>query len=226
MLEWKLGDSLFFLSLRNYLNDTSLAYKYVRTYDLQHHFELASGQDLNSFFDEWFYGQGYPSYNITWNQVGNSVSFTVNQTTSDASVPFFEMPIPIEFKGADNDTIIVFNHTHSGQSFTANLNYLVQSLNFDPDNWIISHNNVILHIPGINISPNPFSNTLSVYIESINTGGKVTVTVNDLLGNIIWTKEGYQDSFTDFSIPGISKGVYFIHVSCNDFNVVKKIIKE
>src|ERR1017187_3353668 len=195
MLEWKLGDSLFFLSLKNYLNDPLLAYSFAMTIDLQHHFEATSGLDLTSFFDEWFYGQGYPTYNISWNQVGDLVSFTVNQTTSDPSVSFYEMPIPIEFKGTDHDTIIVFNNTHSGQAFSANLNYQVQTLIFDPDYWIISHNNMILHTPGINVSPNPFTNNLSVNIESINTGGKVTVTINDLLGNVIWTKEGYQDSF-------------------------------
>lgn len=226
MLEWKLGDSTFFTGLKNYLNDPQLAYNYVRTSDLKHHLELVTGQNLTSFFDEWFYGQGYPSYNITWNQIGNTVSFTVNQTTSHISVPFFEMPIPIEFKGATNDTIIVFNNTYSGQPYSVNLNYIVQNLEFDPDNWIISHNNMILHTPGIFITPNPFTDNLSVKIESINTGGLITVTLNDMLGNIIWTRDGFSDSFTDFSIPGISNGAYILHVRCNDFDTVKKIIKQ
>src|ERR1035437_3835754 len=136
------------------------------------------------------------------------------------------MPIPIEFKGKTNDTVVVFNHTYSGQSFSVNLNFLVESLIFDPEQWIISRNNMILHTPGIFITPNPFSNNLSVKIESINTGGEVTVTLNDMLGNIIWTKQGFADSFNDFSIPGISDGVYILHVSCSEFDIVKKIIKE
>ena len=97
MLRWKLGDSLFFKSLKNYLNDPLLAWNYAKTPNLKTHFENTSGQNLTSFFNEWYYNQGYPSYQLAWSQAGNAVTLTVNQTQSDPSVSFYDMPIPVQF---------------------------------------------------------------------------------------------------------------------------------
>ncbi len=74
MLRWKLGDSIFFLSLKNYLNDPLLAGKYARTPDLIAHFEAASNQSLTSFFNQWYYNQGFPSYHLLWGQTGSDVT--------------------------------------------------------------------------------------------------------------------------------------------------------
>ncbi len=90
MLRFKLGDAAFYQGLRNYLNDPALAYNYAVTPQLQQHLEIASGQDLDEFFNDWIYMQGYPIYNITaYNFGAGQAKITVNQTTSHASVPFF-----------------------------------------------------------------------------------------------------------------------------------------
>ncbi len=225
MLEWKLGDSLFFQGLRNYQNDPLLAYNFVRTADLQRNLEQTSHQNLNNFFNEWFYGQGFPSYQINWSQNNGEVSFTVNQTTSDASVSFYEMPIPIEFKGKNGDTIIVFDHTYQGQSFTTNLNFFVEDLIFDPDSWIISSNNIILHTPQVNILPNPFTDKFSLYLQGLFTNGVVTVSIMDVLGNKVWTRVGTVDDLRENNYPNIACGIYFLKISCNEFNLVKKMVK-
>ena len=60
MLRWILGDSLFFRGMRSYLNDPSISYGFATTKDLQKNLEKVSGGNLDYFFKEWFYGQGYP----------------------------------------------------------------------------------------------------------------------------------------------------------------------
>jgi len=82
--------------------------------------EAASGKDLTKFFNEWLYMQGYPKYSISGNlsSTSNEVQITINQSQSDPSVSFFEMPVPLKFKDATHDTIIVFDNTYSGQQFT------------------------------------------------------------------------------------------------------------
>ena len=89
MLKWKLGDSTFFKGLKDYLNDPFLAGGYAKTPDLKAHLESASGQSLTNFFNEWYYNQGYPSYQINYSQFGNAVTIIANQTQSDPSVSFF-----------------------------------------------------------------------------------------------------------------------------------------
>jgi aminopeptidase N len=71
-----------------------LAYGYAITQDLQYHLEAVHGINLTEFFNDWVYNQGYPSYNINGKQRCKSSLITVNQTQSNASVSFFEMPIP------------------------------------------------------------------------------------------------------------------------------------
>ncbi len=225
MLEWKLGDSVFFQSLRNYLNDPLLSYRFARTADLKRNLELTSGQNLDNFFNEWYTNQGFPSYRITWNQIGSKVSFTVDQTTSDPSVSFFEMPIPIEFTGNGRDAIITFNHVYSGQSFTTILDYHVKDLIFDPDSWIISDNNTIIHLPQISISPNPFMDDFAIYIEGINTNSNIDVTLFDVLGNKVWAKTGSANDLIINSPINLRSGVYVLKLKCNDININKKIIK-
>ncbi len=143
MLRWKLGDALFFQSLRNYLEDPDLAFSYAKTPDLIRHLENTSGQDLTKFFDQWYYKQGYPSYQVRWNQIGNDVCVKISQTQSNASVNFFEMPVPVRFQGSGHDTTIVFNHTFSGQAFNAELNFTATTVTFDPNLWLISKNNTV-----------------------------------------------------------------------------------
>ena len=110
MLRWELGDSLFFGALRNYLNDTQRAYAFASTADLESHFEAESGRDLSGFFNNWIYGKGYPSYQLVWTQdFSNRVQLTINQTQTDPSVSFYDMPLPILFKNAYSDTTIIFN---------------------------------------------------------------------------------------------------------------------
>src|ERR1019366_8916799 len=53
MLRCKLGDSIFFLALKNYLNDSLLAGSYAHTPALIAHLEATSNQSLKSFFNEW-----------------------------------------------------------------------------------------------------------------------------------------------------------------------------
>ncbi|HWB62169.1 MAG TPA: M1 family metallopeptidase, partial [Chitinophagales bacterium] len=113
MLRWELGDSLFFLSLRNYLADTTLAYRFATTPDLERHFEETSGRDFSGFFSKWVYGKGFPSYQITWSQdFSNHVTLTIHQTQSDPSASFFDLPLPLQFKNDYRDTTITFNNTY------------------------------------------------------------------------------------------------------------------
>jgi aminopeptidase N len=144
-LRWICGDSVFFAAIRNYLHDPALAYGYARTSDLQAHFEAASGKDLDDFFADWYTGEGFPSYQITWSKgAGNDVHFSVKQTRSHPSVPYFELPLPLRLTNAAGQTQdVVLHHLFDGQTFTEQVGFAVDSVAFDPDLWLISNNNTV-----------------------------------------------------------------------------------
>jgi aminopeptidase N len=232
-LRWVIGDSAFFAALNNYLNDPALAFRFARTADLKNHFEISSGQNLSWYFNDWFTGEGFPSYQVTWSQAGNTVNLTLGQTQSHPSVSFFELPVPIQFKNTNQDTIIRFNHTFSGESFSVTLPFTVDSVKFDPDLWIISANNNVVGIDPppltknqVRLFPNPAFDQLQVnftgisgetLIEVYNNNGKK---VNSLRMNL-----SAGNSQLKLDLKDLAKGIYILSVLNKDQFVTKKFIK-
>ncbi len=58
MLRKMTGDEAFFASLKKYLSDN--AYQPVEAHQLRLAFEAVTGQDLNWFFNQWFFDRGHP----------------------------------------------------------------------------------------------------------------------------------------------------------------------
>ncbi len=139
MLRWKLGDDLFFTACKNYLNDDELRFSFSNTERFKNHFEQTAGINLDEFFADWLYGEGYPKYEIHWKQT-NELNLQVNikQLSTNSSVSFFEMPVPIRFQNAFLDTIIVFNNTYNNQDFNFPLNFKITNVNVDPDKWLLA----------------------------------------------------------------------------------------
>jgi hypothetical protein len=150
MLRWILGDATFFTAVKNYINDPALAYGFATTNHLKSHLEAASGKNLTYFFDQWYTGQGYPSYKVDWSPSGNSVEVKLSQTTSHASVSFFQLPVPLLFKNSVTfqQKHVVLNNTSNGQLFTENLGFNADVIEFDPDVWLITKNNVLTKFSG------------------------------------------------------------------------------
>ncbi|MDX1911418.1 MAG: M1 family aminopeptidase, partial [Saprospiraceae bacterium] len=176
MLRWVCGDSAFFAGVKNYINDPMLSYGYARTSDLKYHLETASGRNLDGFFADWFYGQGYPSYDVKWAKLpDNQVKITLWQTPSHPSVSFFEMPVPVKLSDGIHDTLLVLPHNTNGQVFTAPLHFEAGSLEFDPDQWIVSRNNLVEEVlangeplpeSSIEILPNPAAGDVRVRLKT------------------------------------------------------------
>jgi len=224
-LRWVLGDSVFFAAVNNYLEDVTCSYGFARTSVLKSHFEASSGQDLTWYFDDWFTGEGYPSYQISWTQSGSTINFTIKQTQSHPSVPFFELPIPLKFKNNSYDTIMRFSNTFSGQSFAVSLPFSIDSIIFDPDYWIISGNNTIGAVPEhelqnkISIYPNPANDfiTVNVHKTKFNLAYNIYATDGKKVkqGNI--TKQQNQ-----INIKNLPNGIYSFEI--HDYNnSIKKI---
>ena len=236
MLRWQLGDSLFFQSLRSYLNDPQLSYNYARTPDLISHCEQVSGQNLTKFFDQWYYKQGYPSYHLTWNQHNDNFILKIDQRQSDTSVSFFEMPVPIELKGPQGDTSIVINHTFSGQLFVSTVNFAVDSVFFDPQLWILSAGNRITFDPSL--SPdnlNPSSSQLFVYPNPASTQVKIYTTayvqlkeanIYDVLGNVVAKHQITPSTMPyEIDISDLAQGVYSLSITTSLGVITKKIVR-
>ncbi len=241
MLRWTLGDSAFFNGLTQYLSDPLLSYGFAHTRDLQRHLQNASGKNLDRFFKDWFYGKGYPSFFVQWHWRNGQIQLQITQTTSDASVASFAVPLQLVFSSASQKVATVVNVENNITQLTLPLSFLPDSVLIDPDQFVISKQNSSRRTGNIHlveggnntgrllsVYPNPARQTLNIslpsplpsvaYIQIINAVG-VPV---------------YQRSFTSVvqnilrvPVAQLPAGTYFVFIRDNkDSSVMKKFIKQ
>lgn len=227
MLRFKMGDALFFQGIKNYLKDLNLAYKYAKTADLQSHLEAVYGNSLAEFFNDWIYRQGYPTYNISvQNLGGDQAKFTISQTQSDASVSFFEMPVPIRIFGTGGQQLdLVLNNTFNGEVFTENVPFTITSITFDPEKNIISKGNTItlssrkFELTASQLYLNPINNILSLDIPSGITVEKIQ------FYNMAGQKIKTTNTVTSWDVSSWASGVYLMKVKTDVGSQQLKFIK-
>jgi len=228
MLRFKMGDTAFFQALRNYLADPNLAYDYAVTTDLKAHLEAVYGQSLTEFFNDWVYNQGYPTYTITAQNWGaGQARFVINQTQSDPSVSYFEMPVPVRIYGFNGEQAdLVLNNTVNGQTIITAVPFPIVNVEFDPERHIISANSTIslgnetFDIDkAIAVYPNPTNDV--IHIQLPNDIGVTHISVYNSLGQKV-----LESQTADFSVSTLSDGVHFIDIQTQEGTYHKKFIKK
>lgn len=223
MLRWKMGDDAFFSALRAYQKDTKLAYGFAKTTDLQQHLEAASGQSLEPFFQQWFSGQGYPSYTITWAQFGfTSVKILIDQTTSHPSVSFFDLPLALKFKNATQEKTVVLDNKKNHEIFIQDIGFMADSVFIDPDYWLISRNNKSTKVDSIataderlTVYPNPAKDAFNILINNF-TNPNAAIRLYDAVGKLVYSLDRNLYNGNDFiSIPAqqFASGQYILQVA-------------
>ena len=231
MLRYKLGDEAFFSGLKNYLADPQLSYSYARTSDLQRHLESASGQGLDEFFKDWYYGQGYPLYEVVWNQDASdkTVHFQVNQRQSHTSVSFFEMPLPVLVNGTSGETEkLRLEVSQDKQLFSVQVDFQVASIQIDPETHLISRNNrTVLGLDQdsleniISIYPNPVADEL--YISGNGVLEIRKITIYNVLGKKILEQIDPQNSI---AMQQLEFGVHLVVIDTDQGSLHKTILKK
>jgi aminopeptidase N len=233
MLRWKLGDANFFEGVRRYLSDPTVAYGFGRTDDLKRNLELVSGQNLDEYFKDWLYGEGYPSYQMSWLPLGTKVQLVLNQTTSHPSVDFYEMPVPVLFRNATRDTLVVINHTRNGQSELHDLGFIPDTAFIDPYVKLVSAQNKTSKSGAsaaknsVRLYPNPVGDQFSMLLNNF-TSNTAAITVHNAKGQLLWKQDLTLPTGNDLITIQSStwaKGVYIVRVRSNNMNFVKSIVK-
>lgn len=228
MLRFKMGDEGFFQAIINYLADPNLAFKYAVTTDLKTHLEAVYGQDLTEFFEDWIYNQGYPSYTITAQNWGEGqAKFVINQTQSDASVSYFEMPVPVRVFGASGQQAdLVLNNTFDGEVIIANVPFSITGVVFDPEKHLISRNNSATlgnedfnMVDAIVVFPNPSTDFIQIQMPTSLMLEKATIY------NSLGQKIAEHNSL-DFSVSHLSTGVHYLQIETSEGTYHKKFIKK
>jgi aminopeptidase N len=134
MLRYYVGDSAFFKSLNLFL--TTYKFKPVEAHELRLAFEDVTGQDLNWFWNQWYYGSGHPKLDISYDyDKGTGLAkIFVKQTQPDK---IFKLPVAIDLY---QDGIKKRNNVwveHQADTFSFASNTKPDLVNFDGDKILL-----------------------------------------------------------------------------------------
>ncbi len=229
--------------LRYYINDDVIFFKILKQYQLQFAnsnattidfrqlAEQISGTDLNKFFEQWIYGQGYPQYNITWNQLGNKVYVQIQQQTAvPSSVPFYEMPVEIRYTSQGWDTTMRVDNINSTQLYTFDVVRRIQTVEFDPGNRILNKETVardyrlgtVANSTDVVVYPNPAKDEWRVV--NVLTGASLRLT--DMSGKVLWQEVATDGYGVVISAEKLARGIYVLYITDNNSNTIsRKLIR-
>lgn len=229
MLKWILGDEAFYAAIKDYHSRPELAYGYAKTADLKNSLLQSTGKDFTQFFNDWIYGQGYPTYQIRWNQTSDQMlRIKVSQTQSHSSVSFFEMPLPIKVNGTGGQVAyLTLNNTTNNQDFADLINFPVSSIQFNYEYQIIQRNSTVTKDTSllavddsskdaVKIYPNPVKNQLSISGSSRDQNFEIFSVDGKLI------KKGSISSGKPVDVTSISKGIYMIKIDGKSIKFVKE----
>lgn len=96
MLRKHVGDDAFFASLKLYLENNK--FKTAEAHQLRLAFEEVTGEDLNWFFNQWYYAKGHPSLSITkvYDNVAKKITLTINQNQDLKTTPLYKLPVYVD----------------------------------------------------------------------------------------------------------------------------------
>lgn len=228
MMKWILGDEAFYQLLKDYAANPAFVYSYAKTEDFKNQILVSIGRDFTGFFNDWIYGEGYPTYTIKWKQSANlDMNFLVSQTQSDPSVSFFEMPLPVKVTGSNGETaFLVLENTSNAQLFSKPLNFQVVNVEFNYEKQIIEKNSTVAFDNALStesvsenevmLFPNPVRDRLNM--KGIKKTADFEIFSTD--GKLI-RKGKYSPSQT-IDVSRLKVGVYFLKINAKSFKFVKE----
>lgn len=136
-LRWYMGDSLFFSSVRQYLNH--YAWGNGNTLLLRDYLIQASGIDLHDYFDDWVQSPGFPHFSIEHKEVASngtdySVQLQVRQRLRHAPHYYNHVPVKISYFNWDMsrvDETIMMNGECAENTTTLHFNPAYVAVDFD-----------------------------------------------------------------------------------------------
>jgi aminopeptidase N len=223
------NDSLFFLVLQNYLS--AYAYSSATAGDFKQLAESTTGIDFTDYFNQWYYGQGFPFFDIGWSQYGDTLLLTSDQLTSSPVTPLFKTHFDIRISYGAGDTLIRMYQGTNHDAWQIYFPHTVTSIEFDPEYWLIQHNSVTTGINindkfgWVNVYPNPAGDRIRISVPEENNLSNLTFSVYGADGRLMLQQEIVPVN-TDIDISRLAKGMYVVKLNGDGKSGTKKFVKQ
>lgn len=237
-LSYKKGGFILHM-LRNEINDDSCFFNILRMFLKQFAFKNASGddfktvvekstkKDFSNFFNQWYYGSGYPTFRIIWWQKNDTLFIRTLQIPIYTNNCFV---IPLEFKilFENNDTIVNFFQNNCIEDFNLPTIKKIISIEIDPNIKLLKEIEAIkkLEISTANyvIYPNPAKDYINIS-KILNSSEEFALYLYTEEGKLI-TKIISKEKITTLKIDNLKNGIYFLIISDDNNGIYsQKIVK-
>ena len=240
-LSYEKGAAIIHMLRFELQNDTTF-FNIMKAYQIQYKDSVATGDDFKviaenlsgknftDFFNQWYYGEGYPIFNVVWTQFDDTLFISNVQTTSTTITPLFKTLLPFKIHTANGDTVVLLQQNQLSENFKVPFATAIDSIQLDPDNWVLKVvNNIIQSSKLIAdkqedflIYPNPSTDAVNLQFSDMKDR---QIKVFDLNGRLI------IDFKTDHSLININttpmnKGIYVVKIVDNEgMCLTKRIVK-
>ncbi len=225
MLRYEISnDTLFFGILRDFLSE--FAFKVASGDDFRDFVNKKTGENYNWFFDQWYYGRGYPLFITSWSQTEDSLIINSVQESSSTHTSFFQthMDYRIVFSDSSEETIKVFmNEPH--HSIALETEKKVDFVMIDPQNIILKSAVILKEFKENSIfqyNPNPFTDKIHLrFYNGIKTREiRITDIKGSIFTDILSTSENMK-----LDLGFLKQGIYILTVTEDNREYPVKIIK-
>lgn len=221
-------DAVFFQGLRDYL----ATYAYATAYgtDFKSSMENTSGVSLTALFEDYYFGEGYPTFSLRYKKSSNGrVYLKLLQTTSMPSItPLFRIPVEIKLLSASGDTTIKMMSDAPEVLFDFEYSRNVSTAQIDPNQWILNQSGSVLQDntlsienewenQSVSIFPNPASDI--VQLKNFTIGEPVYI--YEANGKLVQTIQ-INSSIETVQIKTLAAGVYQIKSKNKSFKLIKQ----
>lgn len=221
-------DSIFFSVMKEFQKEfkdsvaTGLDFKSV--------LENVSGKNFSDFFDQWYFGEGYPIYTIRWHQKSDTLYFSSAQTTSTDTTKLFKMLMEYGLKFTDgSDTLIRVNQYSNYEEYFIPVQKRIIEFLFDPNLNVLATGAVSKILDDndqkfFTLSPNPCKDVLNIEFSRLNTSPEKYISLYNALGQKI-TEFRSSDIYFQINTNFLESGLYFIRVQSGEKFMSGKFVR-
>jgi aminopeptidase N len=217
------NDSLFFEVLKEF--QSSFGDSVATGLDFKMILEEKTGIDFTDFFDQWYFGEGYPILSVNWSYDNDTLTIDAFQTTSSPVTPLFNSLVEYRISSNLGDTSVFIRQRSNYEQYKIYINSKVTDLKADPDSWLLMDKEVQNHLDRGKkyvIAPNPVENKLMIQFKS--PVEEYRIYIADTLGRIIENFESSSQYYL-LDVDSLSRGLYFILIKENGHLYSSKFIK-
>ena len=226
MLRYEINnDSHFFAIIRDYVK--SFANSNATGEDFMHIVERNTGENFEWFFNQWYYGKGFPCFVTGWRQQGDTLVLNSSQTTSAPDPAFFKTHLDyrIHYMDGETDDFTVL-YEKPEEIFRHLTKKEILSVQVDPENNVLK-NAMVYRIADLtkifSASPNPFKNSINIVFRSTNK--KHDITLTGIHGNVIISQSSDPGDVT-LDVSYLSPGIYLLQVVEDGIKYTEKVVRQ